>query len=101
MCHNTKLNHLAEKKSSRAGLEIDWLGDGRSFPADGAVVVRGREADFMKAGFERIVNEEPSCEEFTCSDDVLDRLHGLKRADHAANASDDARCVARRFGVFL
>ena len=55
----------------------------------------------MKAGFERIVNEEPSCEEFTCSDDVLDRLHGLKRADHAANASDDARCVARRFGVFL
>ena len=55
----------------------------------------------MKAGFERIINEKTSREEFTCSDDVLDRLHGLERADHAANASDDARCVARRLGVFL
>ena len=41
----------------------------------------------MKAGFKHIINEETSCEEFTCSDDVLDRLHGLEHADHAANSA--------------
>ena len=49
----------------------------------------------MKAGFERIINEKTSCEEFTCSDDVLDRLHGLERSDYAADASDYASRVAR------
>ena len=97
----TELKHLAEKKSPRAGLQIDWLGEGRAFPADGTVVVRGWEADLMNAGFERIINEETSREEFACSDDVLDRLHGLERADHAANASDDASFLVRWLGMIL